>query len=318
MKQAYIFPGLNALLRRTDRLRYLGRPRVKKYLNHAEEIIGDHFHQRMSFLDFLEGSVEDIYSIQNISVAAVAICSIQTAVAEELAEKEGPPDFVMGCSLGDLARAVFARAYSFEDAVVNHIKFTQKIDGIDKIGRNIGVLAPKSQVFTDEDYQWFSDIAVDVSCLTPRFLNIGGRFQELEKVEERAKEKSWNTMKILEYPAHSRYILPYVECVREDFKSVTVRRPSIPMYSSFSAAPISDPVLIREEFLLSICKPIHWNQAVQAICRNDGVTRFVNIGPCRSLSGLMRDIPVVVECVEAESIIVENAASFRNREELLM
>ncbi|WP_253720843.1 hypothetical protein [Bdellovibrio bacteriovorus] len=201
---------------------------------------------------------------------------------------------------------------------MNHIKFTQKIDGIDKIGRNIGVLAPKGQVFTDEDYQWFSDIAVDVSCLTPRFLNIGGRFQELEKVEARANERSWNTMKILEYPAHSRYILPYVECVQEDFKSVTVRRPSIPMYSSFSATPISDPVAIREEFLLSICKPIHWNQAVQAICRNDGVTRFVNIGPCRSLSGLMRDIPVVAECIEAESIIGGNAVSFRNREELLM
>jgi [acyl-carrier-protein] S-malonyltransferase len=299
MKKVFIFPGLNALLRKGDRARYLDRLSVQKYLTQAEQIIGDHFSQKVLFSEFLNQPTEVIYHVNNISVAAVAICAIQTAVAEDLAEQTGEPDWVMGCSLGDLARTVYARGYSFEDAVTNHISFTQKIDGIDKIGKNIGVLAPRDNIFTAEDYQWFSDIAVDVSCLTPRFLNIGGRFEDLVKVEQRAVERSWNVMTILEYPAHSRYIRPYVDAVASDFTKVVTQSPRIPMFSSLSAQPISDPTVIREEFLLSITRPIHWCQAAEKIHHEYNVTEFINIGPCRSLTGMMKDIPITIQMREA-------------------
>lgn len=303
MATAYIFPGLNALIRKSDRNRFTHLPEVQSYFNKAEEIIANRFGKKFSFREFLELPTEDIYSIQNISLAAVAICAIQAGVAERMREQHGSPDWVMGCSLGDLARAVFAGAYTFEDAIYNHIHFTQRIDGIDQIGRNIGVLAPRGEAFTEEDYKWFQDVAVDVSCLTPRFLNVGGRYGDLGKVEERAKEKGWNTMNILDYPAHSRYILPYVRAVESDFAEVQTFRPKVPIFSSLSAQPLEDPQVIKEEFLLSITRTIHWSTAVQKLVNEKGITRFINIGPCRSLSGLMRDIPVSVETKEAYELL---------------
>ncbi|WP_413575228.1 acyltransferase domain-containing protein [Bdellovibrio sp. HCB290] len=304
MAVAYIFPGLNALIRKSDRNRFSHLPEVQNYFLKAEEIIAARFEKKISFKEFLELPTEEIYSIKNISLAAVAICCIQTGVAERLRDKLGQsPDWVMGCSLGDLARAVFAGAYSFEDAIFNHIWFTQRIDGIDQIGRNIGVLAPKSEKFEEQDYAWFAETQVDVSCLTPRFLNVGGRYEDLKKVEERAREKGWNTMNILDYPAHSRYILPYVLAVESDFTHVRTYSPQIRIFSSLSAQELTDPKIIKEEFLLSITRTIHWSEAVQRLVQEKGICKFINVGPCRSLSGLMRDIPVNVETIEAFEVL---------------
>ncbi|MFV8257701.1 acyltransferase domain-containing protein [Bdellovibrio bacteriovorus] len=304
MATAFLFPGLNALLRKSDRHRFLHLPEVQACFRRAEAIIQERFGYRFDFKEFLELPAEDIYALKNISLAAVAICCIQTGVARRLRELEGDPDWVMGCSLGDLARAVFAGTYTFEDAIYNHIHFTRSIDGIDKIGRNIAVLTPRGAPFTEQDYAWFEENNVDVSCLTPRFLNIGGRYADLDEVERYAREKGWNVMRILDYPVHSRYILPYVQAVESDFASVHTEIPRVPIFSSLSAQPLLDPKQIKQEFLLSITKPIHWSHAVQKLAQDHHIDRFVNIGPCRSLTGLMREIPVAAVTVEASELLL--------------
>lgn len=303
MAVAYIFPGLNSIMRKSDRQRFLHLPEVQTFFGKAEEVISDRFHKKFDFAQFLELPAEEIYSIKNISLCAVAICSIQSGVAQRLKEKIGEPDWVMGCSLGDLARAVFAGAYTFEDAVFNHIWFTQRIDGIDQIGKNIGVLAPKGQEFTAEDFAWFDEALVDVSKLTTRFLNVGGRYEDIQKVEAKAVEKGWNCITLLEYPAHSRYIIPYVKEVAGDFHAVKTYKPKISLFSSVSAQPIDDPELIKQEFITSITRPVHWNDAVKRIVDEKGIKQFINVGPCRSLTGLMRDIPVQVETREAFELL---------------
>lgn len=303
MKTAFIFPGLNGLLRKTDRLRFLDWPEFHHFAARAEAVVKKDFSRDFRIQDFLQSSTEEIYNVKNVSLAAVAIVSIQCAVAERLLQRTGAPDWVMGCSLGDLARSIFAGAYPFEDAVFNHIFFTQSIDGIDQIGGNVGVLAPKNQIFTAADYQAFNEMTVDVSRLTPRFLNVGGRFEDLQKLRALAKLRGWSVMGILDYPAHSRYILPYVQKVSADVLRVNTSKPLIPMFSSFSARPLEDPEEIKQEFLLSITKTIHWSDAVCSLVRDHGVEKFINIGPCRSLSGMMPDIPVQVECVDAWSLL---------------
>jgi [acyl-carrier-protein] S-malonyltransferase len=302
-KQAFIFPGLNGLLRRADRNRFLPLPEVQERFRQAEAVLSSRLGHSEPLMALLEKSTEEIYSIKNISLAAVIICAIQTGVTDRLKTMGIQPAWVMGCSLGDLARAVFAGAYRFEDAVYNHVHFTRGIEGIESIGRNIGVASSVSRPFDDGDYAWFDEIAVDVSRLTPRFLNVGGRHAELSLVEARAREKGWHVMPILEYPAHSRYILPFVDRVSNEFENVQVRVPQIPIFSSFSGKPLTDPVEIRKEFLLSITQTIHWHHAVTTLVREHGITEFVNIGPCRSLSRMMGDIPGSVGVVEADALI---------------
>ena len=306
MKTAYIYPGLNGLLRPKDRSRFLHLPEVQARFKKAEVALADRLGMKVDFAHLLTLPTEEIYAIENISLAAAAICAIQSGVGDRLKATLPAPDWLMGCSLGDLARSVYADSYQFEDAVVNHIKFTQDIGGINQIGKNIGVSAPAGTKFSDADYAWFNEIEVDVSQLSSRFLNIGGRFKEIALIEERAIEAGWKTMTILEYPAHSRYILPFVEKVKKEILDVSVHAPTIPVFSSFSAKQLTDPEEIKREFILSITKTIHWDLAVTRLVREQGVTRFVNIGPCSSLSSLMRDIPVEVEMIEAHQLILSS------------
>ncbi len=303
MKTAYIYPGLNGLLRAKDRARFLPLPEVQSRFQQAEKALAEQVGVKVDLNELLSRTTEEIYSIDNISLAAVAICSIQCGVGDRLKATQATPDWVMGCSLGDLARAVFSEAYSFEDAVVNHVKFTRDIGGINKIGKNIGVSTAAGTSFTAEDFAWFDQIQVDVSHFSPRFLNIGGRFEELRQIEERAIAMGWKTQTILEYPAHSRYILPYVEKVKSEVLDVNTTYPKVPIFSSFSARQLTDPQDIKREFVLSITQTIHWDLAVTKLVKEQGVTRFVNIGPCTSLTALMKDIPVQVETMESFELL---------------
>lgn len=305
MSTAYLFAGLNSLMNAEARGRYLGLPRVQARLRQAEAALKRELDLEIDLDSLLGARAEELYSIRNVSLAAVAVCAIQVGAFEELqATGRAPrPDWVMGCSLGDIARAVVAGAYEFDTAVVSHVRFTHGIDGIDALGANIGVSALRG--FTSEDYSWFESEGVDVSRLTPRFLNIGGLTSALMRVQARAREKRWRVIPILNYPAHSRYLLPFVRQVETQFEKVGTAKPTLPIFSSLSCRVLEDPADIRREFLLAITLPIHWSDAVSRLVADHGVKRFVNVGPCSSLSKLMSDVPAAegAEIVDAWSLL---------------
>jgi [acyl-carrier-protein] S-malonyltransferase len=296
-------------MRRADRGRFIELPEVQEYFKRAEAALASRLNLTVNLNQLVQKEKDEIYAIENLSLAAVIICSIQCGVYKKLESAGLKYDWLMGCSLGDNARAIAAGSYLFEDAVVNHVHFTKNIEGVDKIGANIGVAAKVSHPFSSEDMAWFEEIGTDASHLTPRFLNIGGRFKELQLIRERAKEKRWAVMPILDYPAHSRYIAPYVEKVEDEYRTVSMTAPQKRIFSSLSCKELKQPEEIREEILLCITKTIHWHRAIETLVSEKNVTEFINIGPCRSLSGMMKDIPVDAKLTEASELIFTEEAA---------
>lgn len=303
MKTAFLFPGLNGLLRQKDRERYLDLPQVQLRLKQAQAALTRELGIQTDLLGMLSQNTEDIYKIDNISLAAVIISSIQVGVVDHLREHFPNPDWMVGVSLGDIARTVSAGAYDFETAVVAHVKFTHKIDGIDKLGGNIGVATSLAKPFTAEDYEWFEAEGVDVSVLSSRCLNVGALFKSLDKVRERAREKGWRIMPILDYPAHSRYIKPYVDASEKEFLTVQTSMPKIPVFSTLSCKSLTSPEEIKREFLETITMTIHFEKAITELHSKHGVTRFINIGPCKSLYTLLRDVPLEFQIEDAEDLL---------------
>ena len=304
MKTAFVFPGLNGLLRQKDRERYLKLSHVIKRLEQAQTALLRELNLKTDLMGMLkQRNTDEIYRIDNISLAAVVISAIQVGVVDHLREHFPNPEWMVGVSLGDIARTVSAGAYDFEVAVVSHVRFTYKIDGIDKLGGNIGVATTLARPFTTEDFDWFESMGVDVSILTSRFLNVGALFKSLELVRERARERGWRIMPIIDYPAHSRYILPYVDASRDEFMNVQTMKPLIPIFSTISCKSLTDPKEIKTEFLETITRTIHFEQAITKLYNEHGVTRFVNIGPCKSLYTLLRDIPLDFDIVDAEDLL---------------
>jgi [acyl-carrier-protein] S-malonyltransferase len=144
---------------------------------------------------------------------------------------------------------------------------------------------------------------MDVSVMTPRFLNIGGRFSDLERVEGEAPQRRWRTVRLLNYPAHSRYILPYVAQARADVSEVRVAPAQLPIFSSLSCRPLVKESDIRDEIVLNMTQTIRWNDSVQTLIRDHGVTRFINLGPCQSLPKMMRDLSQEVPMLDATELL---------------
>lgn len=303
MKTAYLFPGLNGLLRQKDRERYLELPKVIERLSIAQNALSRDLGISVDLMQMIKQNTDEIYRIDNISLAAVIISSIQVGVVDHLRSQFPDPDWMVGVSLGDIARTVTAGAYDFETAVVSHVKFTHKIDGIDKLGGNIGVATTLSKPFTKEDFAWFNEMGVDVSILTSRFLNVGALFSGLEEVRARAKVSGWRIMPILDYPAHSRYIKPYVDASEKEFLEVQTHKPIVPIFSTISCKSLTDPLEIKREFLETITRTIHFEEAITSLHKNHSVTRFINIGPCKSLYTLLRDIPLDFQIEDAEDLL---------------
>jgi [acyl-carrier-protein] S-malonyltransferase len=299
MKNVFLYPGLNGLLKSEDRTRHLDLPQVQKRLAFVEKFFNEKHNEAFSFADYFNMPIEEIYSVQNICRAATAICAIQVGVTDYLQEKNISPEWMVGCSLGDLARSVSAGICTFEDCVDGYIRFAKKLDGIERIGANIGVSKRQSNHFEESELLEMAEMGLDVSIMTPSFLNIGGRFSDLEKFEKLAAEKRWRVVKILNYPAHSRYISDYVVGAAEQISHIPTTTPKVKLFSSISCKEVSDAQELKTELVLNMTKPLKWGQALVELEKQEGPMKFINIGPCQSISKMIRDLPLQSQFSEA-------------------
>jgi [acyl-carrier-protein] S-malonyltransferase len=63
----------------------------------------------------------------------------------------------------------------------------------------------------------------------------------------------------------------------------------VPVVANSSAQPVTDATAIREELLRQLCRPVLWQRSVEYMIA-EGVTSFVEIGPGRVLTSLIRRI----------------------------
>jgi malonyl CoA-acyl carrier protein transacylase len=82
---------------------------------------------------------------------------------------------------------------------------------------------------------------------------------------------------------------PAMAPVREEWESALaeadIRRPATTVFSCLTAAPIDDP---RASLADGLTSPVHFRQALIALAERMGVARFVEVGPGRVLTGLVR------------------------------
>lgn len=90
-------------------------------------------------------------------------------------------------------------------------------------------------------------------------------------------------------PFHTSLMRPAGERLEEVLQSIQVSAPDIPVVHNVHAREETDPQRIRELLVEQIYSPVLWTSCVQAMVDN-GVTRLVECGPGKVLSGLNRRI----------------------------
>lgn len=106
-------------------------------------------------------------------------------------------------------------------------------------------------------------------------------------------------------PFHSSLMRPAAERMRVRLEALTLKRPILRFVSSVDARDYDDPDAIRDLLVRQLASPVRWTTTVKALA-DGGVTRLVECGPGKVLTGLNRRID---KRPGLECLAIEDAAS---------
>jgi [acyl-carrier-protein] S-malonyltransferase len=131
---------------------------------------------------------------------------------------------------------------------------------------------------------------------------ITGSPEMVERVSERARGLGAKTVALNVSGAwHSELIQGSVEPFQEFISGIELHPPRIPILLNVTAEPAEDPEQVRSVMAQQLCRPVRWFESVRRLVE-EGVTAFVEVGPGRVLTGLVKkivppDSPVTVHAV---------------------
>lgn len=88
---------------------------------------------------------------------------------------------------------------------------------------------------------------------------------------------------------HTAVMAPAAEGLRAILEKTPISVPAIPVISNVDADYHKDPASIRATLVRQLTHPVQWQQCVERMAA-DGADRFIEFGPGRILTGLMRKI----------------------------
>jgi [acyl-carrier-protein] S-malonyltransferase len=203
------------------------------------------------------------------------------------------PDLMAGHSLGEISALVAAGALDAGDGlrlVAARGRLMQ--EAAEETGDG-GMLAVRERAPVEE----IAD-ATGVSIANdnaPDQLVLSGSLAALDEAERLLRERKVRAKRLPVAGAfHSPLMEPAVEPFRQLAERVEVREPGVPVLSCVTAAPFQD---VREQLVLAMTHPVRWMDVMTAL-RDLGATRYVETGPGRVLTNLVRKS---LDGVEAEA-----------------
>jgi [acyl-carrier-protein] S-malonyltransferase len=283
---AWMFPGQGS--QRDSMWRNL--PAGPRLLRAASELIGDDLAARCRAQPPASWPCEVLQPV--LLTASVAAVAAATEAGLQ------PPVAVVGHSLGEYAALVAAEALSFETAVRVVRARGEAMDAA-------GAAAPGGMAAViggDPDVAAICAAAGEVWVAnenSPRQVVISGRSEALSRACEQC-ENYGSVVIPLNVPVanHTPLMEPAVERVRELLDAASIRSPRVPFYSGVDGAPHDSAARLPELLSRAIAAPVKFRSAIEEI-RAAGVTAFVELGPGRTLSRLVRETAPAATAVSA-------------------
>ncbi len=221
----------------------------------------------------------------------------------------GPaPDFVAGHSLGEYSALVAAGSMSLEDAVRAvraRGSFMQEAvpAGVGAMAAVLGLEPDKVKAACDAAAQ--GEVLAPANYNSPEQTVIAGHASAVARAEAKLKEAGAKRVMPLPVsaPFHCALMDPVKPRLAEVLGKVQVAAPRVPVVTNVEATPNSDASRVVPLLLEQVSAPVRWIECVEAL-KARGVTRVVELGPGKVLSGLIKRISK-----DIETFNVEDAAS---------
>jgi [acyl-carrier-protein] S-malonyltransferase len=238
-----------------------------------------------------EGPEEELRQTINAQPALVTAAFACLEAIRELQPNALPkPDFGAGHSLGEYTALAVAGVFDFAAAVrlarergrLMHEAGQQRAGAMAAI---IGLEEDKvAEVCRESDA-----VIANINC--PGQIVISGAAGNVKKAMEMATAAGASRAIPLQVSGafHSPLMVPAVEGMIKYLDAATFKAPSIPVIGNTTGAPMETVEAVRTDLRNQLTSPVQWQRSVEHMI-GEGVSRFIEIGPGRVLTGLIRRI----------------------------
>lgn len=306
MTLAYIFPGQGS------QYPGMGKNLVENFAvaRRIFEEADDALHFSISRLCF-EGSVEELQLTENTQPAILAV----SVAVLRVIESEGfpKPDYVAGHSLGEYSALVAANSLSLAQAIQivrARGRYMQEAvpPGVGAMAAVMGAELKDIEAACSEAQQ--GQVCAPANINSPNQVVIAGNTEAVERAGELLKNAGAKRVVKLNVSAsfHCALMLPAQERLAFDLESVSFQDLSVPLVTNVDALANRAADAARDAVIRQVSAPVRWLESTQLLIQQ-GVENFVEIGPEKVLSGLMRQISREVKCFNVEDAASLKAAS---------
>lgn len=287
-KLALLFPGQGSQSVGMGKDLYDSFPAAKKVFEEANEALGFD----LAALCF-EGPEESLKLTTNTQPAIVTVSVAVLNVLQEKLRMEAA--FVAGHSLGEYSALICAGAIDFADAVRTVRKRGEFMQEAVPVG--IGTMAAIIGLAREDVEAMCQQVNRDDNIVTLANINcpgqyvISGHVKAVEEIVELAKERGAKRAIPLPVsaPFHCALIRSAAEKLEPVLQAVQFNDLNIPLINNAEASIITSGAEARDSLVRQVYKPVRWEQSIR-LMRERGVTTFIEVGPGKVLSGLLRRI----------------------------
>ena len=295
-KLAFLFPG------QASQYPGMGRDLAEKYPE--SRAVFDAADSALGFSLFklcCEGTEEALKQTENTQPA---ILTVSIAAYRALENRGVTPDFAAGHSLGEYSAVVAAGGLDFAEAVKivrGRGRYMQEAvpAGEGAMAAILGL--PPSEVAEVCKKAADHEVVSPANLNSPEQTVISGSAAAVKRAVEIASQSGAKRAVMLPVsaPFHCAMMAPAQERLEADLRAATFHALKFPVITNVDAEAVTTGDEARDALIRQVTQPVRWLDSIHEMIEA-GVTVFVEVGPGKVLSGLLRQIDRSIRAFNVE------------------
>jgi len=298
-KVGIVFPGQGSQYVGMGKDLYDNVDFVREYFARADEALG--FSIRDMCFNGPEDQLRQTYNTQP------ALVLIGYVVWRVLKDKTGIKPYLMaGHSLGEYTALLASGYFTFEDALIITRKrglFMEEACPKGKggmvalIGADMTKIEPILKEVSHDDY-----VAVPANLNSAEQVVLSGDIDALKEAVEKSKGSYKKAVFLnVSGPFHSPLMKAAAEKLWNELSRLTRGNMEVPVVFNVDAAPGNDRDAVQSKLYEQMFSPVRWEMSVKKMVE-EGVELFLEVGPQKVLTNLIKRIIPGVPCHNVESM----------------